>query len=117
MAISNPQSLRILAFGNSLTAGYTSYGLTYHPYAGELRSTLQKYLPSTNIVIDVDGLSGDLVSPPGRFLDRIRAKCTGRGIAKYDWVIVLGGTNDLGYGSFTIEEIYGGLKQVRQQYL
>ena len=112
MAISNPQSLRILAFGDSLTAGYTLCGLIHHPYARELKNTLQKYLPTTQIVVDVDGISGDLVSPPGRFLDRIRVRCAETGMPKYDWVVVLGGTNDLGYGSFTIEEIYGGLKQV-----
>ena len=80
----------ILCFGDSLTAGYCCYGLQYHPYAGKLRETLQAAFPGTEIVIDVEGVPGDLaISPPGKFLPRIQDKCFS---TQYDWVIVLGGT-------------------------
>jgi hypothetical protein len=80
----------ILCFGDSLTAGYCCYGLQYHPYAGKLRETLQAAFPGTEIVIDVEGVPGDLaISPPGKFLPRIHNKCFS---TQYDWVIVLGGT-------------------------
>lgn len=81
----NNNTLRILCFGNSLTAGYWHWGLEYHPYAIKLKELLQQSLsrdelllpPDTEIVIDVEGLPGDLaISPPGRFLGRMEGRCT-----------------------------------------
>jgi hypothetical protein len=81
-------TLRILCFGNSLTAGFWQYGLEYHPYAGKLKEKLESadidLFPGTNtrtqkprILVDVDGMPGDLVvTPPGCFLGRMKAKCT-----------------------------------------
>jgi hypothetical protein len=100
--------LHILCFGDSLTAGFWHGGLEFHPYAIKLKEELRKAFPDTEIIVDVDGLSGDLVSsPPGRFLRRIQSKriyielsitewCDDRltraGMSQYDWVIILGGT-------------------------
>jgi hypothetical protein len=68
------QSLHILCFGNSLTAGWP----TSHPYAISLLETLQKGLPSTVITTDVQGLPGDqVVSPPG-------------GMILFSWSIISG---------------------------
>ncbi|KAL1968087.1 hypothetical protein VTN77DRAFT_2217 [Rasamsonia byssochlamydoides] len=107
------EHLRILCFGNSLTAGYWHYGLEDpHPYALTLKEQLlssELFPTTTKISIDVDGLPGDLaVSPPGRFLERMRAGCSK---TTYDWVIVLGGTNDLGYGTFPASQIYAALQE------
>ena len=67
--------LHILCFGDSLTAGFWHGGLEFHPYAIKLKEELRKAFPDTEIIVDVDGLSGDLVSsPPGRFLRRIQSK-------------------------------------------
>ena len=100
--------LHILCFGDSLTAGFWHGGLEFHPYAIKLKEELQKAFPDTEIIVDVDGVSGDFVSsPPGRFLRRIQSKriyielsitdwCDDRltcaGMSQYDWVIILGGT-------------------------
>lgn len=84
------KKLGILCFGDSLTAGYYCYGLHYHPYAGKLGEKLKAAFPDTEMIIDVNGVPGDLaISPPGHFLPRIQDKCFS---TQYDWVIVLGGT-------------------------
>ena len=55
-------SIHILCFGNSLTAGFPMG----HPYAISLLETLEQALPSTVITTDVQGAPGDqVVSPPG----------------------------------------------------
>ena len=102
-----PKSLRILCFGDSLTAGYTSYGWEFHPYADHLRAGLQHALPSSNIEIDVAGLSGDQVQ--GSYLPRIKAKCVNTE-TPYNWIIIMGGTNDLGWGQQP-DIIYEGLSK------
>ncbi|GAM43934.1 hypothetical protein TCE0_060f19153 [Talaromyces pinophilus] len=108
--------LKILCFGNSLTAGFRSYGIEpNHPYALTLKEQLlsaeldASLLGGDGLVdIDVEGQPGDLVnSPPGRFLERMKRRLDAK---TYDWIIVLGGTNDLGYGSFSADQIYSGLK-------
>ncbi|CAF9940171.1 hypothetical protein IMSHALPRED_001775 [Imshaugia aleurites] len=103
-----PKSLRILCFGDSLTAGYTSYGWEFHPYADHLRAGLQHALSTSDIEIDVAGLSGDQVQ--GSYLRRIKAKCANTE-TPYDWIIIMGGTNDLGWGQQP-DTIYEGLKKV-----
>ncbi|EAW08776.1 SGNH/GDSL hydrolase family protein [Aspergillus clavatus NRRL 1] len=103
--------LSILCFGNSLTAGYYHYGLEYHPYAGKLKEKLQAAFPSTKFTVDVEGLPGDrVISPGGAFLPRMQTKFSKY---NYDWVIVLGGTNDLGYG-FQPDTIYPALQATWQ---
>ena len=102
-----PKSLRILCFGDSLTAGYTSYGWEFHPYADHLRAGLQHALSTSDIEIDVAGLSGDQVQ--GSYLRRIKAKCANTE-TPYDWIIIMGGTNDLGWGQQP-DTIYEGLSK------
>ncbi len=104
-----PQTLRILCFGNSLTAGFSQWGMEYFPYANHLPGPLQKQSPSTTISIDVAALSGDKVTgPTGQYLRRLESRCTKARAAPYDWIIIMGGTNDLGWG-VAAEEIYEGL--------
>lgn len=103
-----PKSLRILCFGDSLTAGYTSYGWEFYPYADHLRAGLQQMLSTSDIDVDVDGFSGDQVR--GSYLPRIKRKCANTR-NPYDWIIVMGGTNDLGWGQ-SPETIYEGLRKL-----
>ena len=103
-----PKSLRILCFGDSLTAGYTSYGREFHPYADHLRTGLQHMLSTSDIHVDVAGLSGDQVR--GGYLRRIKWACADAG-TPYDWIIVMGGTNDLAWGQ-SPDTIYEGLRKL-----
>ncbi|KAL8724206.1 MAG: hypothetical protein Q9166_008084 [cf. Caloplaca sp. 2 TL-2023] len=104
------KSLRILCFGDSLTAGYSGYGYFHYPYAAQIREQLKKALPATDITIDVSGLSGDRVIA-GQYLQRIKGMTTKAKDSPYDWIIVLGGTNDLGWGEKS-DSVYEALKEV-----
>ena len=103
-----PKSLRILCFGDSLTAGYTNSGYSHYPYADNLRVNLQHKLSTPDIEVEVAGFSGDQVR--GLYLTRIKAKCPVTKERRYDWVIVMGGTNDLAWGERP-EKIYEGLSK------
>ena len=89
------EKLRILCFGDSLTAGYTNWGLSHFPYGEALNERLRDKLPSTHVIVDTNGFSGDQVR--GQFLKRMERACETKA-TPYDWIIVLGGTNDLGWG-------------------
>ncbi|RDW84422.1 hypothetical protein BP6252_02012 [Coleophoma cylindrospora] len=105
----NPMT--ILCFGDSLTWGFSNGGFTQHPYALELQSSLMKYFPKDSISMDNRGQSGDLViSPPGGFLPRMGAAYS-EVSSPYTWAIILGGTNDLGWGK-PGDEIYSALQKV-----
>jgi hypothetical protein len=68
--------LRILCFGDSLTEGYSNYGLTFTPYSDTLLQKLKSdlFLSSKyNIAVDTDGMSGDQVT--GSFLGRMEDRC------------------------------------------
>jgi lysophospholipase L1-like esterase len=103
-----PRSLQILCFGDSLTAGYTSYGGEHYPYADSLRKGLEHMFSSSNVKVEVAGLSGDQVQ--GQYLQRIQEKCPTDKGRLYDWILIMGGTNDLGWGQ-TPEVIYEGLSK------
>ena len=83
------QPIRILAIGDSLTAGYYNYGCEFHPYAKHLTDLLD----SANISVQINekGNSGELVVP--QMLNRLRKIL--QYDEPYDWVIILGGTNDV----------------------
>ena len=103
----SPKSLRILCFGDSLTAGYSKFGYFHYPYAKQIREKLKEGLPSTDATVDVAGLSGDQVIV-GQYLRRMKGVCAKAEDAPYDWIIVLGGTNDLAW-SERADSIYEGL--------
>ncbi|KAK8044737.1 hypothetical protein PG993_004761 [Apiospora rasikravindrae] len=98
MAATTPQKkkpakktpLRILCLGDSLTAGYPEM----HPYGGRLEEVLEAADPRLSVSVDVDGVPGDQVAH-GTFRRRMQSRWTED---EYDWTVVLGGTNDLGWG-------------------
>ena len=103
------KSLRILCFGDSLTAGYSGSGYFHYPYATQVRASLKDSLPSTDSTVDVAGMSGDRVIA-GQYLRRLKRQCENATDKPYDWIIVLGGTNDLGWGEKP-ESVYEGLSR------
>lgn len=83
----------------------------HYPYADELAGPLQELFPWTNITIDVEGLSGDSVLGPRDefgFIPRLKFRCSQASAGPYDWILIMGGTNDLGRG-VDPEDIYKGL--------
>jgi acyl-CoA thioesterase I len=94
--------MKIIAFGDSLTVGYLS-PFEAAPYA----SFLLPFLPS-DATIGVAGVSGETTSGMLHRFDR--------DVLKTDWVIILGGTNDLGWG-LPIEQILRNLSQMYRKAL
>lgn len=97
-----------------MTEGYTHHGLSFTPYSLTLLEKLRTNLSLSsqyNIAIDTDGMSGDQVTGSflGRMEDRYDHPLTKH--LPYDWVVFLGGTNDLGWGKST-EEIHSAIKAV-----
>lgn len=68
--------IHILCFGDSLTAGWMSGTMIYHPYNESMAESLEKSLLTIDFTTDVQGLPGDQVaSPPGRFVPRMDILC------------------------------------------
>ncbi|CAF1114303.1 unnamed protein product [Adineta steineri] len=99
-------SLRFLAIGDSLTAGFTNYGLSFHPYSIQLTNLFS----SLNIPITVDehGVSGEHVVPS--MVKRLEKLLSDNNKSYYDWIIILGGTNDLSYNKKGVDIFNQGLK-------
>jgi lysophospholipase L1-like esterase len=82
-------TLRILCFGDSLTAGYSVHGGAYHPYAEKLAQMISMALPHVDIEAVEDGKPGDMVR--AGFYERMRRRFR-KTDKPFDWTIVLGGT-------------------------
>jgi lysophospholipase L1-like esterase len=103
--------IRMVALGDSLTVGYIPFRIATQPYSRFLRAMTEDYLKQVakNSVIDVriinHGVNGDLTSGMlFRFRrDVIQVQAT--------HVIVLGGTNDLGWG-FPVQEILSNIQRM-----
>ena len=68
----------------------------FHPYSISLTRLLQDHCQGSVVVVDTAGVSGERVIPSmTRRLDRLLRETSD----PYDWVLVLGGTNDLGTGT------------------
>jgi len=66
--------LSILCFGDSLTEGYSSYGMCFTPYSSTLLEHLSTVISDQyEITIDTDGVSGESVT--AGFLKRMRRQC------------------------------------------
>lgn len=106
--------LRILCFGDSLTAGYYGRGTGYQPYSEVLTTKLRAAFPNRDVAVFENGMPGDVVSF-GAFTQRLGEECKSapslrghrlqahvlnktceravrRAKAPFDWVIILGGT-------------------------
>jgi lysophospholipase L1-like esterase len=95
--------LRFLAIGDSLTAGFCDYGLTNHPYSKNLFNSFSS--SKIAVIVDQKGISGEHVVPSMvKRLENILVK------SDYDWVIILGGTNDLAYRKSGEQIFSEGLK-------
>jgi lysophospholipase L1-like esterase len=93
--------MKIIAFGDSLTVGYLS-PFEAAPYAEFLQPLLD---PRTEIY--VAGVSGETTEEMLRRFDRQVIK------NRPDYVILLGGTNDLGWG-VSIDQIVANLTRMYQ---
>lgn len=103
------EHLRILCFGASITAGWNQYGLHYNPYSKTLEARLVERMPRMRFSIEVDGLPGD-TAIKGQYMNRIQ-NLTQSADTPFDWIIVQGGGNDLGYGRMP-DEIFEALQKV-----
>jgi lysophospholipase L1-like esterase len=72
MAARRPR-LRVLCFGDSLTAGYTSHGAVHHPYEETLVQMLAMAFPDLKIETVEDGVSGATVK--FGYQARMNAQC------------------------------------------
>ncbi|KAK4692416.1 hypothetical protein P7C71_g4787, partial [Lecanoromycetidae sp. Uapishka_2] len=101
--------IHVLCFGASITAGWSSYGQHFYPYATRLSARLADELPTSHFGIDVDGSPGDTVLH-GQYVRRL-TKALSNANLHYDWVIIQAGGNDLGWNR-SPEEIFQALKAV-----
>ncbi|CAF1370521.1 unnamed protein product [Adineta steineri] len=99
-------SLRFLAIGDSLTAGYSDYGLSFHPYSIQLTNLFASV--NTPVTVDQHGVSGEHVVPS--MVKRLEKLLSNKDKSYYDWIIILGGTNDLGYNKKADKIFNEGLK-------
>ena len=94
--------LRILCFGDSLTEGATTTvdgRRKFHPYSLKLQQNFDNYVPmrqtrNIRLLTQVHnaGVSGELVQ---NSMEERLSKILKGAREKYDWVIILGGTNDI----------------------
>ena len=85
----------VSCIGDSLTEGYTfQESREFHPYSTELHNLLAEHCEQT-VAVHSAGVSGEMVVPSmSERLDKLLKEAS----QPYDWVIILGGTNDLGMG-------------------
>jgi hypothetical protein len=67
------KDLRILCFGASLVEGFTQYGLKYTPYSISMSKKLLEKWPQMKLDVDVNGVSGDMVT--GGYRGRMERAC------------------------------------------
>ncbi len=117
MARNENKSIRIVAIGNSLTAGLTMdsdtpYSFKFAPYTEYLKKISIDFLKfkkaKIRIYIMNKGMCGDCTSDMLIRFDRDVVK------KEPDYVIILGGTNDLGWGENPIN-VFDNLKKLYQR--
>ncbi|KHN99937.1 Esterase, SGNH hydrolase-type [Metarhizium album ARSEF 1941] len=109
--MSPPRTLSILCFGDSLTSGFHAGGRESHPYSIAFAAQVREALPDTKLYVYTNGKPGDVASL-APFHQRLQAECgfrtppflpkgttrhEPRNKRHHDWLIILGGTNDLAY--------------------
>ena len=87
----DPRQLRILCFGDSLTAGYNKHGKNFFPYCSPLGNIL-RYHSAMNIYTEAKGIVGEMAH---KQMTHRLPMVLGNATSQYDWIIILGGTNDI----------------------
>ncbi|KAJ9511206.1 hypothetical protein QJQ45_017078 [Haematococcus lacustris] len=97
----------VLAIGDQVAAGAFMGGLHAHPFAIELEKKAQEN--GVSLMVDRQGVTGELLLP--HMVDRLKGlllQKAGSG-TDYDWVVIMGGFNDIMRGVLA-EEVMQGLK-------
>ena len=103
--------LDLVAFGNSLTVGFVPFRIATQPYSRFLQEMVDDFLKERRKESDLKvriinrGRNGDLTSD---MLLRFNQDVVG---LKPKYVIILGGTNDIGWG-LLITDIFNNLKKL-----
>lgn len=87
----NPRQLRILCFGDSLTAGYNQHGKNFYPYCSPLGNIMRYHSP-LNIYTEAKGIVGEMAH---KQMTHRLPMVLGNATSQYDWIVILGGTNDI----------------------
>ena len=103
------KKLAFVAMGNSLTVGFIPTSLESHPYSTFLREMAKNFLKQFKNTLEIrfinKGVNGDLT---GDMLLRFKRDVID---LKPDYVIILSGTNDIGWG-FSVDDIFVNLKRM-----
>ena len=91
MNLHNPRQLRILCFGDSLTAGYNQHGKNFYPYCSPLGNIMRYHSP-LNIYTEAKGIVGEMAH---KQMTHRLPMVLGNATSQYDWIVILGGTNDI----------------------
>ena len=86
------RTINVLCFGDSLTSGFYNHGRGKHPYSIKLNQLLNPQ-GSHRYHIETRGVVGEMVH--GSMTKRL-PKVLNEG-THYDWVLILGGTNDVAH--------------------
>lgn len=116
VVIDDESHVNILCFGDSLTAGYCNDGREYHPYSKELDRMIKEQL----VKDDKDDIKINVIES-GKFDECVTKTMYHRleGMLKqnkFDIVIFLGGTNDIGY-NVEVQQICSELERIYQLIL
>lgn len=90
LQLHNQFMMNILCFGDSLTAGYHNHGKAFAPYGNHLRQ-LMMYSSRVPVSVKIKGIVGEMTHK--QMVGRL-PEILGNNTA-FDWVIILGGTNDI----------------------
>ncbi|KAF8060539.1 hypothetical protein HT031_004716 [Scenedesmus sp. PABB004] len=114
-----PRSVfRVLAFGDSLTEGFTDGGNAFHPYAKRLGDRLYPEMPKGwHLEIEEQGESGERVLLGMRHRLQRTLDEHAAAARHYDWVLLLAGINDLAGNESTPAEVAAGLDVLVQACL
>lgn len=90
---SDPYSRSILCFGDSLTSGFYNHGKNFHPYSKKLSQLLSSDSRRLRYYIKTSGKVREMAhGSMARRLPQILGNSS-----RFDWVIILGGTNDVAH--------------------
>jgi lysophospholipase L1-like esterase len=104
---------RVLCYGDSLTAGTTSEDYVPYPYAPHLEEMLQ----DDNVVVRHVGLPGWTTSSMLEQLDGpagLKTAVQAIQMPPLSLVVILAGTNDLGFGDASVDDITNNLLQLHR---